>query len=98
MAREFDVTWAFTSSGGGAAVQITGTVTDAAFFCQTGPASTATVSIQSALESTGRWATEASTSLSTGAATVLRVSGPFLWLRPHNNSTGVMTVRGIGVE
>lgn len=98
MPREFETAWAFTSSGGGTPVKVSGDVTQAAFFCQTGAESTATVSIQSALSTSGPWATEASAGLSTGAATVIRLTGPFCLVRPHNNSTGVLTVRVIGVS
>lgn len=96
--RELDQPWSFTgTSGGGAAVEIHGNVTESAWYFNTGAASTATVSVQSGPTSTGPWITEASTTLSTAAATVLRVTGPFAWVRPFNNSTGVVTVRVIGV-
>lgn len=98
MPREFEHQWDFTSSGGGSPIKVSGDVTQAAFFCQTGAASTATVSIQSALSTAGPWADEVAVGLSTGAATVIRISGPFYWIRAHNNSTGVVSIRGIGVS
>jgi hypothetical protein len=97
--REFDQGWSFTgTSGGGAAVQVTGDVIEMAWYARTGAASTATISVQGADESTGPWFTQASTVLATAAGTIMRVTGPQIWVRPHNNSTGIVTIRAIGVS
>ena len=99
--REFDQTWTFSgTSGGGTAVEVTGDVVQSAWYVRVSTASTATVTIQSALTSTGPWYDELGTgALSTGASMVLRMAGPFAWVRPHNNSTAdTLTVRAIGVS
>ncbi len=98
--REFDQTWVFLgTSGGGTPVQVTGDVNFSAWYADVSTASTATVSVQSAMASSGPWFTEASTSLTTGAAAVLRITGPLIWVRPFNNSTAnQLTVRAVGVS
>ena len=97
---EFDQTWVFLgSSGAGTPVQVTGAVNFSAWYASVSTASTATVEIQSAMDSTGPWFVESSTSLTTGSMRVLRITGPLLWVRPNNNSTGDrVTVRGVGVS
>lgn len=64
-------------------------------------ATTGTLNFQTSPESTGPWFTEASTSFSTAGSTFiqLRLTGPYLWMRPHfpTKSTGVYRFRLIGV-
>jgi hypothetical protein len=97
--REFDQPWSFTGTSGAlTAVQVTGDVRDMAVYIATSSASTATITIQSGQSSAGPWFSESVSTLSTGAAEVVRLSGPFDWVRPFNNSTGIVTVRAIGVS
>src|SRR5262245_2934171 len=60
-------------------------------------ASTQFVSFQTAPTSSGPWIAEASTSISSGAGggIAMRVTGPFIWMRPfiHSASTGTYTLR-----
>jgi hypothetical protein len=65
-------------------------------------ATTNSVSFQTAQGSSGPWFTEGSTSISTAAAglVVLRVTGPYTWMRPylHTASTGTYALRLTGVS
>lgn len=87
-----------TSSGAQTAVHVTGPIEYTAwYFIGSTGESTATVKVQSAYASGGPWFDEAtSTALSSGACLVLRTTGPFEWVRPHVNTTGV-TIRALGV-
>ena len=98
--REFDQVWVFSgTSGGGTAVEVTGSVNFSAWYATVSTASTATLTVQSALASTGPWFDEGSCTLSTGSGGIVRIQGPFGWVRPYNNSTAnTLTVRAIGVS
>lgn len=67
-------------------------------------ASTQSVQLQTASNSSGPWFSEASTSIAITAtlkgAVALRVTGPYQWARPffNSNSTGAYTVRLVGVS
>lgn len=101
---ELNHTW--TSTGSTAAftpVAIPDGVIEAALYLQCSTlATTNTVEFQTAQESTGPWAIEASTTISTLAAQqiVLRLTGPFLYMRPNLKtvSTGAYTLRLLGVS
>ena len=97
--RMFDQRWSSVSaSGGQTGVYVSGETQHTVFYCEASTGvSTSRILIQSALSSEGPWATEASdTNLSSGLITVLRVSGPLLWVRPLCGSTG-QSIRAIGV-
>lgn len=98
--REFDQIWSSNgSSGAQTAVEVHGCPTHTAFYFQgsTGVA-TATVTVESGPTSGGPFANEGgSTSLTSGAMVVVRITGPLAWVRPNLNSTGI-TVRAIGVR
>ncbi len=98
---EIDYAWTSTGTSGGltpvflAAGAIQSVLTIAASTI----ASTQSVSFQTASESSGPWFTEASTGLGVSAtlpqAAVLRVTGPYKWMRPylHSASTGTYNLR-----
>lgn len=97
---EFRQRWSsVATSGGQAAIKVTGDVLQSAwYFTASTGESTATGIVQSAESSGGPWYDEAaSTELSSGITVVLRVPGPFEWVRPWCGSTGI-TVRAIGVR
>lgn len=101
---EVNHTW--TSTGSTAAftpVHIPFGCSESALYVQFSTlATTNTVEFQTAQESTGPWAVEASTSISTAASgqILLRVTGPFVYMRPNLKtvSTGSYTLRLIGVS
>lgn len=96
--REFDQAWpAVTSSGAQEAVQVTGDPLKSAWYVQASTGSTNTITIQSGPTSTGPWFDEGSTAVAVGAVSVLRIDGPFGWVRPFATSTGAL-IRGIGVS
>lgn len=96
---DLNYVWTSTGSSGGlAGVHCQAGAVESALYVQFSTlASTQSVSLQTAQESTGPWFTEASTTISTGAAgqVVLRLTGPYLWARPylHSASTGTYTIR-----
>lgn len=98
--RELDATWSSVSSSGAqTAVEVHGDLLASAWYFEasTGVA-TATIGVESALSSGGPWVSEgASTALTSGIMSVIRISGPMGWARPTVNSTGV-TIRAIGVS
>lgn len=65
-------------------------------------ATTNSISFQTAEASSGPWAIDASTGISTGASTAfaLRLTGPYGWVRPyfHTVSTGDYRIRLIGAS
>lgn len=99
MMLEQDFTWTSTGSSGGlTAVHLAAGCQYSALYVNASTlASTQSVSFQTAAESSGPWFTEASTSISTALAqsVVLRVTGPYRWMRPylHSASTGNYTLR-----
>jgi len=98
--RELDCTWSSNaSSGAQTAVEVHGDVLYTAFYIKASTGvDTATVTIQSAQSSGGPWFDEGgSTALTVGTQIVVRIAGPFGWVRPHINSTG-NTIRAIGVS
>ena len=96
--REFDQQWSSNASTGGqAAVQVTGDVMESAWYCEASAGSTNGITIQTGPNSTGPWFNEASTVLAVSGGAVLRVTGPFIWVRPYWTSTGG-TVRCVGVS
>ena len=102
--NEINHVWTSSGASGGlAAVRVYGPVSQSALYCQFSTlATTNSVSFQTAQESSGPWFTEASTSISTLAAGqfVLRVTGPYDYMRPyiHTESTGTYQLRLIGVS
>jgi len=102
---EINQTWTSTGSSGGLTpVYLGGGCMDAALYAQASTlASTQSFAFQTAQESTGPWFTEGSTSIgataNASAQAVLRVTGPFLWMRPylHSASTGTYQLRLIAV-
>jgi hypothetical protein len=102
---EINHTWTSTggTSGGLTPVYLDfGASQSALYISHSTLATTNSVSLQSAPASTGPWAIEASTGLSSGASTtvVLRLTGPYGWARPylHTVSTGDYTIRLVGVS
>ena len=101
-----DQGWTSTGSSGAlAAVEAKGPVSQSVLYCECSTvASTQSFSLQTAANSSGPWVTEGSTSLAASAtvaaAAVLRLTGPYGWVRPYvnNNSTGQMNFRLIGVR
>lgn len=96
--RVFEKEWSsVATSGGQDPLLISGDPLQSAWFFKTSTGvSSVRFSVQSGLSTTGPWAEEAaSTAGSSGTLTVLRVNGPFKWVRPFCGSTG-MTVRAIG--
>lgn len=104
---EYSHVWTSTGSSGavGSALQITWPAIENVLMIQYSTlASTQSVSLQMAQESTGPWAIQASTSISTAASTqiTMRMTGPLGpgWVRPylHSASTGTYQFRLIGVS
>ena len=101
---ELNHVWTFDGTSGGLTpVEVQFPPTESALFVQNSTiATTNSFSFQTAQASSGPWFTEASTSVSTLAAaqTVLRVTGPYLWMRPYfpTKSTGAYTVRLLAVR
>lgn len=96
MMLETDHTWASTggTSGGLTAIYLGAGCQYSALYIQCSTlASTQSVSFQTAAESSGPWFTEGSTSLSSALAqtAVLRVTGPYKWMRPYLNSVSTGT-------
>jgi len=97
-----DQAWVSTgSSGGMAAVRVWSPLTDWSFYIQKDN-STITARLESAIESTGPWVSEGSTTTNSTAAElfVIRGSSPFRWVRPyivHRTNTNAITFRLIGV-
>ena len=97
--------WTFNGDSGGlAAVQVAGGALHSALYVQASTvATTNSVQFQTSPQSTGPWVTEASTSLSAtanaGSMDVLRLTGPYQWMRPYfpTKSTGAYIVRLIAV-
>ena len=86
------------SSGGLAAVSVQAGAQQSVLYCEFSTlATTQSVSFQTAQNSSGPWFVEGSTSISTGAVGVvaLRVTGPYIWMRPYLNtaSTGTYILR-----
>ena len=95
---EFDQPWSSNATTGGqAAVEVTGSVMESAWYVRASPGVTNTITVQTGPSSGGPWANEASTTLTTNAVAVMRVTGPFAWVLPYWSSTGG-TVRCIGVS
>lgn len=94
---EIDCIWDSTGTSGGLTpVYLAAGCLQSALYIQASTlASTQSVSFQTAQESTGPWFTEASTSISTALAqqAVLRVTGPFKWMRPYLNTSSTGTYR-----
>lgn len=96
--------WTSTGSSGGLTpVRVYGPVSQSALYCQFSTlATTNSVSLQTAQESSGPWFTEGSTSISTAGSgqVVLRMTGPYDYARPyiHTASTGLYQFRLIGVS
>lgn len=101
---EINQTWTSTGSSGGlTAVYLAAGAIESVLMVQYSTiATTQSVSFQTAQQSSGPWFTEASTGLSTasGGQVALRVTGPYLWMRPyiHTASTGTYTFRLIGTS
>lgn len=105
---EINHVWTSTGSSGGIANpfgQNDCGVLNTVLYCQSSTlASTQSFSLQTALASTGPWFTEGSTSISAtanaGSLDALRLTGPWLYLRPYLNhsSTGTFTFRLVGVR
>jgi len=92
------------TSGGLTPVQVQGAALHSALYLQCSTiATTFSYQFQTAPQSTGPWVVEASTAASaTASATsqdVLRLTGPYEWMRPYfvTKSTGTHIVRLIGV-
>lgn len=97
--KTFDQSWtSAVSTGGLTAVEVQADVAQSAWYVTASAGvSTATFLVQSALSSGGPWCDEGgSTALSSSALLVVRVNGPFAWVRPFINCTGV-TIRAIGI-
>ena len=89
--------WTFTDTGGGTVLSLgAGSPLEWNFIFDTvgSSRSTAAVSVQSAIASTGHWATIASTSMSSAAATVLSFTGPHAYVRPHVSALGSTVITG----
>ena len=79
-----------------------GAIETVMYFSNDTIATTQSISLQTAPDSTGPWITEASTAISTVGSTSgrFRLTGPFGWVRAylHTASTGAYRVRLIGVS
>lgn len=100
-------TWLSTgsTSGWNTAIQLDGFHSMAALYVKASTiATTNSVQLQTALSSAGPWAVEGSTSISATASAesldVLRLTGPFTWVRPvlKTVSTGNYTIQLLGVS
>lgn len=92
------------ASGGFTAVRLDAACHHSALYLQCSTlASTQSFAFQTAQESTGPWVTENSTSIGATAnangAAVIRVTGPYLYMRPYLNSasTGTYQFRLVAV-
>ena len=103
---EVELSWTSTGSSGAltSALVNMGAV-QTALYCEASTiATTQSFAIQTAAHSTGPWVTEGSTSVGGGAAAtgaaVLRLTGPFKYVRPYLNSasTGNYTFRLLGAS
>jgi hypothetical protein len=104
---EYNHVWTSTGSSGavGSALKIDWPAVESVLMIQYSTlASTQSVSLQMAQESSGPWAVQTSTSISTANSTqiTLRVTGPLGpgWVRPylHSASTGTYQFRLLGVS
>ena len=101
-----DQGWTSTGSSGAlAAIEIKSPPSQSVLYCECSTiASTQSFAFQTAAHSSGPWVTELSTSVpATGAVTgaaVLRLTGPYGYVRPYLNSasTGDYSFRLIGVD
>lgn len=86
----------FTASTAGTAIDFQGFGLETSFYVETGAASSGVVTIKSGRSSNGPWATIASTTVSsTGAAVVMEVTGPLLWVQPTVASTGTWKIEAV---
>ena len=86
----------FTASTAGTAVDFRGFGTETSFYVESGAISSGLVTIQSGRSASGPWATIASTTVSsTGAATIMEVTGPLLFVRPLVASTGTWQIQAV---
>ena len=98
-------TWTSTGGSGGLTpVQVRAGVWHSALTVEASTiATTNSFQFQTGLSSAGPWYAEGSTSIgataNVSAATVIRVTGPWEWMRPYfpTTSTGTYTIRLIGV-
>jgi hypothetical protein len=104
MLLEINQTWTSTGSSGGLTpVYLASACADAVLkITHSTLASTQSISLQTAGSSAGPWVNEATASFSTAVSTAaaIRVTGPFLWMRPylHSESTGDYTFRLVAVS
>lgn len=104
----YEVDWKWTStgtSGGLTALEVRSPLSQWVLYCEASTcATTQSFAMQSAITSSGPWATDGSTALaataSVTAAANLRGSGPVAWVRPFLNSvsTGTFNFRFIGIS
>ena len=103
MMLEHDFAWDSTgTSGGMTIVSLPFPPVQSALYIQYSTlATTQSVSMQTAQQSTGPWVIEASTSISTAASTqiVFRVTGPYPFMRPylHTSATGTYRLRLLAI-
>lgn len=103
---EINYTWTSTGSTAAlTAVQVPDGVLYSALYVQSSTlATTNSFEFQTAQESTGPWFIEASTAVAASATAlgqaVLRLTGPYLFMRPNfkTASTGTYTIRLIGAS
>lgn len=103
---EINKLWTSTGSSGGLeGVYVGAGVTQSVLYLQSSTlASTQSFSMQTAISSGGPWFTEGSTSIgataNVTALAALRLTGPYLWVRPYLNSasTGTFSFRLVGVR
>lgn len=91
------------SSGALTAIQASfGAIETVMYFSNDTLATTQSIQLQTAPDSSGPWISEASTTISTVGSTQgrFRLTGPFGWIRPYlnTNATGTYRVRLIGVS
>lgn len=102
---EINHSWTSTGGSGGLdPVRVAAGAQYSALYVQASTiATTNSFTFQTAPQSTGPWASEGSTSVSAdangGSMNVLRLTGPYEWMRPYfpTKSTGAYIVRLIGV-
>lgn len=86
----------FTGSTTGQARNFGGHGTENTFYFESGASSSGAITIQTARNENGPWATIASTTVSAvNGIAVLQVAGPFLWMRPTVASTGTWQVEAV---
>lgn len=101
---EVNHVWTSTGSSGGlTAIYLDGFQTESVLMCQFSTlASTQSFRFETAQESTGPWFNEGSTAISTAVTgqVVLRITGPYTWMRPYiqSASTGTYQFRLIGAS